>query len=63
MTTNRLAKSSEPAFDRSNWTLQQHCEHANAQLILNDVNIGRRAKGLPAVRWVIEGKRVVMAFA
>ena len=62
MTTNRLAKSEQqPAFDRGKWTLQEHCEYANAQLILKGINEERRVKGMPAVHWVIREGRVMIA--
>lgn len=60
MPANPLKKNIDPAFDRSKWTLQEHCEHANAQLILNEGNETRRKRGLPPVRWVIRDGRVVI---
>jgi len=63
MTTNRLAKSENPAFDRSKWSKHQHCEYANAQLILNDTNIYRRNLGAPPVKWVIADGRVTCVLA
>lgn len=60
MITNRLAKSAEPAFDRSKWTLKEHCDHANAQLILNETNEYRRRIGLFPVKWVIRDNRVMI---
>jgi hypothetical protein len=59
MTTNRLAKSADPVLDRKSWSLQEHCEYANAQLILKNVNEDRRKLGLFPVRWVIRNLRVV----
>jgi hypothetical protein len=54
-----MARSAEPYESRSSWTLQQHCDHANAQLILKDINPYRRRMGLPPVHWVIRNGRVV----
>lgn len=59
MTTNRLAKSENPVIDRSKWSLAEHCEYANAQLILNETNEYRRKIGAPPVHWVIRDGRVV----
>jgi hypothetical protein len=60
MGSNPLKKAlSESAYERSGWTIQEHCEHANAQLILNNVNEDRMRKGIPPVHWVIRGGRVV----
>lgn len=61
MTTNRLAKSEvDPAMDRSKWTLQEHCDYANAQMILKEIPEYRRRKGLQPVHWVIRDGRVVI---
>jgi hypothetical protein len=61
MTTNRLAKSEvDPAIDRSKWTLQEHCDWANAQMILKEIPEYRRRKGLQPVHWVIRDGRVVI---
>jgi hypothetical protein len=60
MTTNRLAKAAEPLDDRSKWTLHEHCEYANAQIILKGINDERRMKGLFPVKWVIRDNRVVI---
>jgi hypothetical protein len=54
-----MARSGEPYESRSSWTLQQHCDHANAQLILKDINPDRQRMGLPPVHWVIRNGRVV----
>jgi hypothetical protein len=60
MTTNRLAKSEvDPVFDRSKWSLQEHCDYANAQLILKGINDERRMKGMGPVHWVIRDNRVL----
>jgi hypothetical protein len=61
MTTNRLAKSEvDPVFDRSKWSLQEHCDYANAQMILKGIPEERRMKGMFPVRWVIRDGRVVI---
>lgn len=61
MTINRLAKSEvDPAIDRSKWTLQEHCDWANAQMILKEIPEYRRGKGLQPVHWVIRDGRVVI---
>jgi hypothetical protein len=52
-------KATDPAFDRSSWTLKEHCDHANAQLVLKNINEDRRRKGMGQVRWVIRDGRVV----
>lgn len=60
MSINPLRKATAEATEsRSSWTPQQHCDHANAQLILKDVNPDRRRTGLPPVHWVIRNGRVV----
>jgi hypothetical protein len=53
-------KATDPAFNRSSWTLHEHCEYANAQLILKGINDERRMKGLFPVKWVIRDNRVVI---
>jgi hypothetical protein len=45
--------------ERSSWSLQEHCDHANAQLVLKNVNEDRRKQRLPPVRWSIRNGRVV----
>jgi len=63
MRTNPLMKAKDPVFDRSNWTLQEHCEHANAQLILKETNQYRRKMGAPPVKWIIADGRVTCVLA
>lgn len=61
MTTNRLAKSEqEPKFDRKSWSPEQHCAHANRQLIENGTNEYRRKMGLFPVKWVLVNDRVTI---
>ena len=57
--SNRLAKSADPLMDRSSWSLHEHCEYANAQLILKGTNDYRRKIGAPPVHWVIRDGRIV----
>lgn len=59
-TSNRLAKAAEPAFDRSTWALQEHCDYANAQMHLKGLHEYRRKVGLPQAHWVICNGRVTM---
>jgi hypothetical protein len=77
MTTNRLAKSSEPKDDwrdienmpgyvppkqRKEWTPAQHCDFANRQLEYRRVNEDRKAKGLQPIHWIVSNGRVELAF-
>jgi hypothetical protein len=55
-----MKRPDEPRIDRSNWSLHEHCEYANAQLILKETNNYRRKIGAPPVRWVISGGRIAM---
>jgi hypothetical protein len=64
MSINPLGKATTEATEsRSGWTLQEHCEHANAQLILKNVNEDRRKKGLGPVHWIIRDGRVSIEWA
>jgi hypothetical protein len=60
MRTNPLMKATDPAFDRSKWSLQEHCDYANAQMILKEIPEYRRKKGLQQIRWVIRDGRIVL---
>lgn len=59
MAANPLLRET-PEFDRSNWTLHEHCEFANAQMNLKGLHEYRRKVGLPPAHWVIRNGRVVM---
>ena len=60
---NPLKNIVDPKIDRSNWSLQEHCDYANAQMILKDIPEYRRRKGLGPVKWVIRDNRVVLTDA
>jgi hypothetical protein len=63
MGKNPLDNAAAKPLDRSGWTLQEHCEYANAQLILNGTNEWRRKQGAGPVHWVIRNGRVVCEWA
>ena len=63
MSANPLKSVETAENDRSKWTPQEHCDHANAQLILKGIHDERRAKGYDPVKWVVIDRRVVMVLA
>jgi hypothetical protein len=60
---NPLKSKAEPIDDRKKWSLQEHCDYANAQMILKEIPEYRKRKGLGPVRWAIRDNRVVLTDA
>jgi hypothetical protein len=55
-----MSRKPESEHDRSTWSLKEHCDYANAQMILKEIPEYRRRKGLQPVHWVIRDGRVVI---
>ena len=51
--TNPLKGNGEQQPSRKWWSAQQHCDHANQQIVEKRINEDRSAKGMFPVHWVV----------